>query len=113
MIESRDFTEASENFPDRILNLSTENIPIEVQKNFPKTENVKFNLITPGYINETTSIYYFSFGEFKVSKRKVFVWFNENDYGGGGSGFEYVFQKIKGKWKMIKPEIIRFNIRNT
>jgi len=113
ILESRDFTDAIESFPDKTPNLSTGNIPIEIQKNFPKTKNVKFNLIAPEYINEATSIYYFSFGKFRVYKKRDYVWFYENYYGGGGRGSEEVFQKVKGKWKMTKPKIMRFSAWQT
>ena len=113
VLESRDFTDAIESFQDKTPNLSMINIPIEIQKNFPKTKHVNFHLLTPEYIKEAAFIYYFSFGKFRIYKRKVYVWFYENYYHGGGRGSEDVLQKVKGKWKMIKPKTIRFSVWQT
>lgn len=113
ILNSEDFSDARESFEDKMPNLSTENIPLAIQNNFPKIEGANFHLLAPEYIQAAESIYYFSFGKFRTTKKSVYIWFFENNYGGGGNGDEKVFQKIKGKWKMIKPKSRRFKVWNT
>lgn len=107
ILDDWDFTDAMESFEDKTPNLSTKNIPKSVQREFPPISGVKFNLLSPEYIAEAKSIYYFSFGRFKVRGKQVYIWFYENYYDGGGRGFENAFQKIKGRWKMVKPKTVR------
>jgi hypothetical protein len=100
ILQKQSFDDALYYVSDGTLFLSTENIPIEIQKNFPNIRGVKFQFVTPEYIdNATVKINYFAFTEFKIKKKSVEVSFVEYDLPDiTGRGFSC--RKINGKWKI-------------
>jgi hypothetical protein len=77
--------------------LSTRNIPIELQENFPKFENIIAEFVSPdSERGETCPLVFHSFF---VSKTKATV-----SFGNCSDGLGYNFEKINGKWEFASSK---------
>jgi hypothetical protein len=72
--------------------LSTRNIPIDLQENFPKFANLATVFVSPDSEHDETCP--FVFHNFSVSNNKATV-----SFGNCSDGLGYNFEKINGKWE--------------
>jgi uncharacterized protein with PIN domain len=89
----------SKNNKDKIIYVSTKNLPPEIQSDFSEITNVKIQLVSAEDAANQNRCHY-QFGSFNVSNKKVSV-----SFGDCKAGLAYNFKKVRGKWKSV-PYVI-------
>jgi 5,10-methylenetetrahydrofolate reductase len=93
--------EKFKNSPEKIIYLSTANIPEEIRKNFPPVKDKTIRLISAETAGESETCAY-EFGEFQVIDKFVSVTF-----GSCREGLAYDFIKDGDRWKSVASTITR------
>ena len=89
------------NNSDKEIYLSTKNIPLEIQTEFPKIKNLTAKLIQLNSATAENSCVY-EFRSFTVFRKKASV-----SFGDCKNGLGYTFQKSRGKWKLVPNQFVK------
>jgi hypothetical protein len=93
--------EKFKNAPEKIIYLTTANIPAEVQKNFQPVKNKTVRFVAPAAAAKSELCAY-EFGEFQTIDKFVSVTF-----GSCRDGLAYDFIKDGDEWKAVSSIVIR------
>ena len=93
--------EKFKNSPEDVIELTTANIPDEIQKNFPAIKNKTVRLVSPEAARRD-EICAYEFGEFQFVDKFVSV-----SFGSCREGLAYDFVKENDRWKAVSSIITR------
>ena len=92
--------EKFERSSEKTIYISTSNLPIELQNDFPLIKNKKIQFVAPeSFANSGLCVS--EFGKFEAADKFVSVAFGDCN-----SGLAYVFIKFSDKWKSVGLVII-------
>lgn len=89
------------NNSEKKIYISTQNIPTEIQTEFPQIKNLTAKLIQ---LNSATAENHciFEFKTFSVTGKNASV-----SFGDCKNGLGYTFQKSRGKWKLVSNQFVK------
>lgn len=93
--------EKFKNSPEETIDLTTANIPDEIQKNFPAVKNKTVRLVSPDAARRD-DICAYEFGEFQFIDKFVSV-----SFGSCREGLAYDFVKENDRWKPVSSTFTR------